>query len=106
NCKSAYAQSQAVGKVVKGAGSVGAQPALRGNSNLGRPDFGPGGFRRPFHGARSRLFGAPGLAGTTALWGTFGGSLPPSGSYDSLSCTLHRPVNTPHGRVYEPVYVC
>jgi hypothetical protein len=100
NAKSAYAQSRAVGNVASASGPFGARPGLRGESNQGRREFGSqrvlGGFRRPFNGAGSQFFGLPGVVGPLA----------PSNDYDSLRCVLHRPVDTPRGRVYEPVYVC
>jgi hypothetical protein len=110
NSNSVYAQSGAGGNATTSAGSLGARSALRG-SNLGRRDFGaergPRGFAGPFRDARSRLFGAPGVAGPLAPLGYPGVAGPLGASnYDSLGCVLHRPVDTPRGRIYEPVYVC
>jgi hypothetical protein len=103
NSKSAFAQN-------RGAGNFGRPAAFQGRpgfGNFGRfgDSFGWSRFGAGF-GRDRRNFGpnivvAPTVVAPPAPY--YG--VPPLG-YDSFSCFLHRPVQTPHGEVLEPVYVC
>jgi hypothetical protein len=102
--KSAFAQNRSVGNFGRPAGSF---QGRRDFGNFGRfgDSFGWSRFGRGF-GRDRRDFGpnivvVPSAVAPPAPY--YG--VPPLG-YDSFSCFLHRPVQTPHGEVLEPVYVC
>ena len=108
--KSAFAQNRSAGNVGRPAGSFQGRPGAAQNrdfGNFGRfgDSFGWSRFGGRFDRGR-RDFGPnivvvpSGVAPPAPYYG-----VPPLG-YDSLSCILHRPVETPYGWGSEPVYVC
>jgi hypothetical protein len=102
--ESAFAQNRSFGRP---AASFQGRPGLAPNrdfGNFGRfgdsfgwSRFGAGFGRRDFG---QNIVVVPGVVAPAPYYGG-----PPLG-YDSFSCFLHRPVQTPHGEVLEPVYVC
>jgi hypothetical protein len=101
NSKSAFAQNRTAGNF--------GRPGIAQNRNFG--NFGR--FNDSFRGwnrfgfDRGRRDFGPNIVVVPSAVAPpyYGGGGSPLG-YDSLSCTLHRPVQTPYGEVLEPVYVC
>jgi hypothetical protein len=107
--ETAYAQNRSAGNLGRPAGSFQGRPGRAPNrdfGNFGRfgDSFGWSRFGAGFDRGR-RDFGqnivvVPSVAPAAPYYG-----VPPLG-YDSLSCILHRPIETPYGLASEPVYVC
>jgi hypothetical protein len=112
NSKSAFAQNRSAGNLGRPAGSFQGRPGIAQNRDFGNfarfgGSFGWSRFGAGFARGR-RDFGqnivvVPSVAPPAPYYGDYGA--PPLG-YDSLRCTLHRPVETPYGWASEPVYVC
>ena len=108
--ETAFAQSRTAGNLGRPHGSFQGRPGAAQNRDFGNfghfgDSFGWSRFGRGF-GRDRRDFGpnivvAPSVVAPPAPY--YG--VPPLG-YDSLSCILHRPIETPYGLASEPVYVC
>jgi hypothetical protein len=109
NSKSAFAQNRSAGNFGRPAGSFQGRPGVAPNrgfgnfghfgDSFGRSRFGAG-FDRGRRDFGTNIVVVPSAVAPAPYYG-----VPPLG-YDSLRCILHRPVQTPHGEVLEPVYVC
>jgi hypothetical protein len=105
DCESAFAQNRSAGNLGR-AGSFQGRPGIaqnRGFGNFGHFGRLGGGFDRGRRDFGQNIVVVPSVAPAAPYYGDYGA--PPLG-YDSLRCTLHRPVQTPYGEVLEPVYVC
>jgi hypothetical protein len=98
--KSAFAQNRGAGRP---AASFLGRPGIapRFGDSFGWSRFGAG-FGRDRRDFGPNIVVVPSAVAPAPYYGY---GAPPLG-YDSLSCILHRPVQTPHGEVLEPVYVC
>jgi hypothetical protein len=103
NCNSAFAQNRTAGNFRHPLG----RPGIAQNRDFG--NF--GNFNDSFRGRNRfgfdrgrRDFGPNIVLVPSAVAPSYYGGAPLG--YDSFSCFLHRPVQTPHGEVLEPVYVC
>jgi hypothetical protein len=110
--KSTFAQGRSAGSFGRPAGSFQGRPGIGQNrdfrnfgqfgGSFGWSRFGAG-FDRGRRDFGQNIVVVPSVAPPAPYYGDYGAS--PLG-YDSLRCTLHRPVQTPYGEVLEPVYVC